>query len=428
MNKRTTVLLVGLLLAGTGRAEDTNMSVAKAPPEVSSDDNVGPVILEAMAVMRKEGLKFEAQQAQRAAIEAVLKTADPHGRVLLEKERAALKQEQGGVFFDSGVTMAYTTNGWRVSGIASNTPAANTLLKPGDMLLAIDGVAISSQKLMSVFAPLRSATDAAARLKVKSIAEGKEVELDIKRAALPTPAIDSAETWPFQIAYLRLNGVHEGCAAEVASQLIKWSGAQCFGLVLDLRGANGTSLADAAAIAGLWAENSQPLFKVTDRKNKELEGFKAKHDIAAFDLTVIALVDGETRGAAEVLAAALAGTLREGMLVGQPTAGDPRVREFLALPSGLQLYVATRKLVTGDGRSYDGREGVVPDIRVGAGEEMLDFEVERTKPDTLPEEKQDRFLRGRVHGDATLQRALDILRGIKALKQRSTDNAKAPAR
>ena len=103
MNKRTTVLLVGLLLAGTGRAEDTNVSVAKAPPEVSSDDNVGPVILEAMAVMRKEGLKFEAQQAQRAAIEAVLKTADPHGRVLLEKERAALKQEQGGVFFDSGV-------------------------------------------------------------------------------------------------------------------------------------------------------------------------------------------------------------------------------------------------------------------------------------------------------------------------------------
>ena len=46
----------------------------------------------------------------------------------------------------------------------------------------------------------------------------------------------------------------------------------------------------------------------------------------------------------------------------------------------------------------------------------------------LPEEKQDRFLRGRARGDATLQRALDILRGIKALKQRATDNAKAPAR
>jgi len=425
MNKRTLVFLIGLLLAGMARAEGTN---APVKAEAAGDDNVGPVILEAMTVMRKQGLKFEAKQAQRAAIEAVLKTADVRGRVLLEQELAALKQEQKGIFFDSGVKVAYGTNGWRVATIASNTPAANTMLKPGDALLALDGVAIQSQKLVSVFAPLRSATAAAARLKIKCAADGKEVDLDIKRAALPTPAIDSAEEWPFQLAYMRLNGIHEGCAAEVAAQLVKWSGAQLFGLVLDLRGANGTSLTDAAALAGLWAENGQPLFKVTDRRGKEFESFKAKHDVAALDLTVIALVDGETRGAAEALAAALAGTLREGMLVGQPTAGDPCVREYLALPSGLQLYVATRRFVTGDGRSYDGQIGVVPDIRIGAGEEVLDFEAERTRPDTLPEEKQDRFLRGRVRGDATLQRSLDILRGIKALKQRSTDNAKAPAR
>ncbi len=431
MNKHATIIVAGLLLAGAARAAGTNAPAApaKPPAEVAvSDDNVGPVILEAMTVMRKEGLKFEARQAQRAAIEAVLKTADPRGRVLLEKELAALKQEQRGIFFDSGVKVAYGTNGWRVASLLPNSPATNTMLKPGDMLLALDGVAISSQKLMSVFAPLRSATEAAARLKIKCAADGKEVDLDIKRAALPTPAVDSTEAWPFQLTYMRLNGVHEGCAAEVSAQFVKWAGAQMFGLILDLRGANGTSLTDAAAIAGLWAENGQPLFKVTDRKGKELEGFKAKHDVAALDLTVIALVDGETRGAAEALAAALAGTLREGMLVGQPTAGDPLVREFLALPSGLQLYVATRRFVTGDGRSYDGQIGVIPDIRVGAGEEVLDFEAERTKPDTLPEEKQDRFLRGRVRGDTTLQRSLDILRGIKALKQRSTDHAKAPAR
>jgi carboxyl-terminal processing protease len=437
MNKYATLWLVGLLAAAAVHATETNAPApavpepaahVATPPETATEDNVGPVILEAMTLMRKQGLKFDAKLAQRAAIEAVLKTADPRGRVLTEKELAALQQEQQGVFFDAGLTVAYTTNGWRVANIASNTPAANTLLRPGDTLLALDGVALSSQKLVSVFAPLRSSSAAAARLKIRSAADGKEAELDIKRAALPTPAMDSAEAWPFQLAYLRLNGVHEGCAAAVSAQLAKWAGEQRFGLVLDLRGANGTSLADAATLAGLWAENGQPLFKITDRKNKELEAFKAKHLAAPLDLTVIALVDGETRGAAEALAAALAGTLREGMLVGQPTAGDPRVREFQPLPSGLQLYVATRKLVTGDGRSYDGREGVVPDIRVGAGEEVLDFEAERTKPDTLPEEKQDRFLRGRARGDATLQRALDILRGIKALKQRATDNAKAPAR
>jgi carboxyl-terminal processing protease len=429
------LLLAGVLALPAARATETNGPAPDAPPAVrvvapdaAAEDEVGPVILEAMTLMRKQGLKFEAKQAQCAAIEAVLKTADPRGRVLTGKELAALQQEQRGDFFDAGVTMAYTTNGWRVAGIASNSPAANTMIKPGDALLTLDGVALAGQKRVSLFAPLRSSSNATARLKIKCAADGKEVDLDIKRTVMPASATDSVEAWPFQLAYLRLNGIHEGCAAGIAAQLVQWAGEHRFGLVLDLRGANGTSLSDAAAIAGLWAENGQPLFKMTDRRNKELEAFKAKHEVAALELTVIALVDGETRGAAEALAAALAGTLREGMLVGQPTAGDPRVRECLALPSGLQLYVATRKLVTGDGRRYDGTEGVVPDIRVGAGEEVLDFEAERTKPDTLPEEQQDRFLRGRARGDATLQRALDILRGIKALKQRATDNAKTPAR
>lgn len=423
-------MLTGLALAA--RATDTPTAAPVAattnpPPANVTEDNVGPVILEAMTLMRKQGLKFDAQSAQRAAIEAVLKTADPRGRVVTEKELAALKQEQRGVFFDAGVRVAYTTNGWRVAAVATNTPAANTMLKPGDSLVTLDGVSIASQKLVSVFAPLRSATAAPARLKIKSAADGKEYDVDIQRAALPTPAMESVETWPFQLAYLRLNGVYEGCTAEITAQLQKWVKDRCFGLVLDLRGADGTSLADAAALAGLWAENGAPLFKLTDRKGRELETFRAKHAVEPLDLTVIALVDGETRGAAEALAAALAGTLREGMLVGQPTAGDPRVRELLPLPSGLQLYVATRKFITGDGRNYDGHDGVLPDIRVGAGEEVLDFEGDRTRPDTLPEEKQDRFLRGRVRGDATLQRALDILRGIKALKQRAVENGNNPA-
>lgn len=439
MKKRVLGLLGSLTLA-VARATETNAPagvVTNTPPPMehsaaaladAAEDTVGPVILEAMTLMHKQGLKFDAQQAQHAAIEAVLKTADPRGRVLTEKELAILRQEQRGIFFDAGVRVAYTTNGWCVANIASNTPAAATMLKPGDIIEALDGVNIASQKLVSVFAPLRSRTAAAARLKIKSAADGKEYDLDIKRAALPTPAVEALEAWPFQLAYLRLNGVYEGCAAELATLLGKWSREQCFGLILDLRGANGTSLADAAAIAGLWAEQGTPLFKLTDRKGRETEAYKARHDGPPLDLTVIALVDEATGGASEALAAALAGTLREGMLVGQPTAGDLRVRELVPLPSGLYLYVATRRFITSDGRSYNGHEGVIPDIRIGAGEETLDFEGERNRPDTLQEEKQDRFLRGRVHGDATLQRALDILRGIKALKQRAVENGKNQAR
>ena len=392
---------------------------------------MGPAILETMTLLRKQGLTVEGNKAQRAAIEAVVKAADPRGRVLSEKDLERIKQEQQGVFYDAGVRTAYTNHGWRITELSKGSPAENSFFKPGDLIEAVDGVLLASQKLACATAPLRSVTNAPVRLKVKSALDGVERELELPRVARPAAAIEAAESWPFRLAYLRLNGLYEGSAKDIGARVREWVRTGCFGLVLDLRGANGMSLRDAADVAGLWADPGAPLFKFMTANGRELDVFKARAQDPV-ELTVIALVDGETREASEVLAATLAGSVRCAMLIGQPTCGDPRIRELLPLPSGDRIYVATRRLVTGDGRRYDGREGVLPDIRMGGAEAAAvpDYEPDPLagRAETLPAEKDDRLLRERVRGDAALQRAVDILRGLKTLNQRALVTEKNPAR
>ncbi len=401
------------------------------PAATPAEDTVGPAILETMTLLRKQGLTVEGKKAQWAAIEAVVKAADPRGRVLSEKDWERIKQEQQGLFYDAGVRAAFTNHGWRIVDVAKGSPAESSFFKPGDLIEAVDGVLLASQKLACATAPLRSATNTPVRLKVKSGLDGVERELELPRAARQAAAIETAESWPFHLAYLRLNGLYEGSAKDIVARVREWSQAGCFGLVLDLRGANGMSLCDAADVAGLWADSGAPLFKFIAAGGREQDVFKARAQ-EPVELTVIALVDGETREASEVLAATLAGSVRCAMLIGQPTCGDPRVRELLPLPTGNQLYVATRRLVTGDGRRYDGREGVVPDIRLGGAETAAVPEYEPDllagRTETLPAEKEDRLLRERVRGDVALQRAVDILRGLKTLNQRVSTLEKNPAR
>ncbi|MCX6997806.1 MAG: S41 family peptidase [Kiritimatiellaeota bacterium] len=391
---------------------------------------MGPAILETMTLLRKQGLTVEGKKAQRAAIEAVVKAADPRGRVLSEKDWARSQQEQQGVFYDAGVRAAFSNHGWRITALVKGSPAESSFFKPGDLIEAVDGVLLASQKVACASAPLRSATNAPVRLKVKSALDGVERELELSRVAMPAAAIEAAENWPFRLAYLRLNGLYEGSAKDIAARVQEWARAGYFGLVLDLRGANGMSLRDAADVAGLWADSGATLFKFTAANGKELNVFKARSQ-EPVELTVIALVDGETSEASEVLAATLAGSVRCAMLIGQPTCGDPRIRELLPLPSGDRIYAATRRLVTGDGRRYDGREGVVPDIRLGGAEAAApDYEPEPLggRSETLPAERDDRLLRERVRGDAALQRAVDILRGLKTLNQRALVTEKNSAR
>lgn len=159
--------------------------------------------------------------------------------------------------------------------------------------------------------------------------------------ATNVPAIGKSAVLDDGVVYLRVSRVGDGLAKElsaaweqsVASNQIK-------GLVLDLRFTSGGDYAAATAAAEVFA-----------RSNKN-----------ATRLPLAVLVNGETSGAAEALAAAVRQS-GAGLILGGKTAGRAAVMQEFTLKTGQRLLVASAPVKLADGYMLTA-EDVRPDIVV----------------------------------------------------------------
>jgi hypothetical protein len=216
------------------------------------------------------------------------------------------------------------------------------------------------------------------------------------------------------IALLRAGAVNGAFAALTATGLTG-AAASGGGLILDCRGAGGTNLAAVDAIAAHFVPRDTFLYSVQDAAGEDLElhGAPAAEPAAA---PVLLLVDGDTTGAAELLAAVLART-RGVMLVGGPTRGDPSRRELTPLTGGRYAFLATGRFVRPDGTTWAGA-GIEPHVRVaeGGGVSAARTNLLSRAGKPFDEAARRHFeLFARIHSDPGLARAVELLLGLKAL-------------
>ncbi len=211
---------------------------------------------------------------------------------------------------------------------------------------------------------------------------GPKVSLVSSNAsASPTadsPLVSKSKRFEDDIAYLRVGHVEEGLAKavrEVCDTLAASNKLQ--GVVLDLRYTKGNDYAAAAATADLFLKKERPLLDW----GKGVVKSKEKQD--ALSLPVAVLVNQETAGAAEALAA----TLREtgtALLLGHQTAGQAMVAQEFPLKDGRVLRIATAPIRLGDGSPVPG-EGLKPDIAVEvSGQDELAYYADEFQPAVRP--------------------------------------------
>jgi len=156
---------------------------------------------------------------------------------------------------------------------------------------------------------------------------------------------------------LRVEEVGNDLAGEIKSRLQEISGTnKVKGIVLDLRFADGNDYGAAAAVVDLFVESERPLL---DWGNGPVRS-KAKAD--AIGLPVVALVNRETVGAPEVLAALLR-EVGTGLIIGNSTAGAGMMMREFPLKNGQRLQLAVAPVKFGDGKELSA-QGVKPDIEV----------------------------------------------------------------
>jgi hypothetical protein len=186
------------------------------------------------------------------------------------------------------------------------------------------------------------------------------VEAESNNAAAPSApdTLSKAALYDDDYAYFRIGRV-EGRLAEklraAYQDLARTNKSKIKGVILDLRFAGGNDYAAAAAAADCFLNSGQPLLEWG------AGSARATKKTNAIAVPVAVLVNSQTTGAAEALAAAL----REsdiGLILGGATAGQANIFKEFPLGNGEKLRIATAQIKLGDGTVL--ARGLKPDIAV----------------------------------------------------------------
>ena len=228
------------------------------------------------------------------------------------------------------------------------------------------------------------------------------------------------ETLGQGIRHLKLNGLFQDRDPSSGDVIREWASQEASGFVLDLRGAGGQDLAAVSGLAALFNHEDDPLFEVADKAGQVRERFRiGTNRPPRLDTPLMILVNGETRGASEVLAAVLHGQ-RGVVVLGSRTHGHTGVMEAIPVTADTSLYLATGWVSLGH-KDQAFADGVSPDIAIS--NQVLVADVELPRPGKELEGKRlsekarlDRSLMERVSGDPVLRRATDVLLALGALQ------------
>ena len=180
---------------------------------------------------------------------------------------------------------------------------------------------------------------------------------DVASLRTNSSSIIKAQVMDGHVAYLRIGQVAPSLPGDITRQCASLAATNKLnGLVLDLRFAEGDDYAAAAATADLFIASEKPLL---DWGNGTV---KSSEKDNALSWPVVVLVNAETAGAAEALAA----VLREAgvaLILGGTTRGAAMTTQDFALKNGQHLRIATSPVKLGDGTPIS-TSGIKPDITV----------------------------------------------------------------
>jgi Peptidase family S41 len=254
------------------------------------------------------------------------------------------------------------------------------------------------------------------------------------KATAETAAPFYGEVLARHIGYARIGSLTSGNVAELDKALATFSTKKLDAIVVDLRAsAAGGDFDIAAEIARRFVPKGKTMWTLHKTAARQDQTFTNDRE-PAFQGMTIGLIDGETSGAAEAVAAALK-VKPQTLLIGQPSAGRAVEYSDFPLSSGKILRVAVEEVVGPDGKSLF-PSGVKADLPVdmdpaqkrqifvaSAQRGMSPFVFESERPHfneaaliagTNPELESRQQRRGadeNLH-DAVLQRAVDVITSL----------------
>ncbi len=280
------------------------------------------------------------------AIPGMLRVLDPHSNFFDPKAYAALREEQRGKYYGVGMQVGPRNNKVIVIAPFTGAPAYRAGIRPGDVIIAVDGKPTDNMSTSDVAELLKGPKGTTVKITVLREGSDKPLDFNVVRDEIPRYSVDVHFMIRPGIGYIHISGFQETTEHEVAQALDELGPIN--GLILDLRQNPGGLLSEGVGVADKFLKKGQVIVSHHGRASAE-KVYRAAHGNGGKDYPLVVLVNRGTASAAEIVAGAIQDHDR-GLIVGETTFGKGLVQTVYPLSENTGLALTTAKYYTPSGR------------------------------------------------------------------------------
>jgi carboxyl-terminal processing protease len=381
----TVVLLVVFAACGGGAGSDSKPDTATIeglPAEFQR-------LAEVYSLLKREhidGASLDPQAISDGAIRGMLQAlGDPYAAFLSPDQYAVESQDIKGFFGGIGAEVGIRDGRITILAPLPDTPAEKAGVRPGDIILEIEGVSTQGMSLLDAVGKIRGEKGTAVSLLVLHRNSADPVLLKITRGVIQLDSVRLLMQVG-SIGHLRLFGFTGTTAEELKSALDRFERSQGVGLVLDLRNNPGGLVSSVVDVTSQFLESGLVLYQI------DAQGVRTDWEVRsggrARDIPMVVLVNELSASASEVLTGAIMDHGRA-PVVGTTTFGKGSVNNLWPLSDGSGVNFTIARWFTPNGTLIEG-EGIMPNVIL----ENPEDESEDLQLDRAIEILKDRIARG----------------------------------
>ena len=356
------VLVVGTVMGLSLSLSGGLLASRQQPVPDDADLDRARVLAEVMARVKRDYVdSVDDAVLLENAIRGMVGDLDPHSQFLNADEYRDIRISTSGSYTGIGIEVGEVEGQVRIITPIAGSPAARSGLRSGDLIVAIDGVAIETDRLHETISRMRGR--AGTPLSVTVQRDGENVIYELRREIIRVASVHQ-EIFENGYGYVRLNQFSETTARELSravDALQDSRGGMLEGLVLDLRNNPGGVLDAAVDVADLFLDAG--VIVSAEGRTADSRFRRSAHRGDILDgAELVVLVNHGSASASEIVAGALQDHGRA-VVVGTRTFGKGLVQTVMPLSEGRAIKLTTSRYFTPSGDSIH-ETGITPDVFV----------------------------------------------------------------
>ncbi len=295
---------------------------------------------------------------------------DDYSNCLTPDRLSDLYDNIDGEFVGLGIEMkAEAGRGMSLVNVLPESPAAESGMRVGDYIVAIDGRDCRNMSTDEAAGLLKGLPNSKVRLNLDGLSASDRRTVTVSRRAVQVKSIPIVRMLDESkgVGYIQMTGFQKSSPVELDGALQKLNSQGLRVLIWDVRGNPGGLLTAAVEVLDRFIDRG--VLVSTKGRTADQNWSYSAHRSGKSDVPIVLLTDENSASASEIVAGAIKDHQR-GVIVGRKTYGKWSVQSIFPIQKNAGLRLTTAKFYSPGGKTL-GKIGVVPDVEVAAPDHVV---------------------------------------------------------